>query len=226
MKSITCLRFMISLFAVIALVTVLSAGGGILVTVKDFPEYAVAAKPITLAFKVWVPSLEPVRALKSTVRATNAAGHIVKAAARARGTHGDFTATLRLDEPGDWVIAFDTEYEAAVTMPPLRVISPEAPQPSPMSPATLGLRLFTVKGCNGCHLHPDVPNGRFYGPDLTGKLFPAEYLRRFLADPSITPVPDNICNKNSSICGSPYGMPNLDLKKSEIEALVAFLTKR
>jgi hypothetical protein len=71
-----------------------------------------------------------------------------------------------------------------------------------------------------------VKAGRLYGPDLTGKRFATEYLRRFLADPSITPVPEEICSKDRSYCGSPYEMPNLNLKDAEIEALVAFITKK
>ena len=45
--------------------------------------------------------------------------------------------------------------------------------------------------------------------DLTGKRFQPDYLRKFLADPSIKPAE----------------MPNLKLKEDEIEALAAFLNK-
>ena len=45
--------------------------------------------------------------------------------------------------------------------------------------------------------------------DLTGKRFPQDYLKRFLADPSIKPAE----------------MPNLKLKSDEIEALAAFINK-
>jgi len=61
---------------------------------------------------------------------------------------------------------------------------------------------------------------------LTGKHSPPEYLRKFLADPSITPVPEMICNKDWSYCGSPYAMPSLNLKNAEIEALVAFINEK
>jgi hypothetical protein len=67
--------------------------------------------------------------------------------------------------------------------------------------------------------------GALYGPDLTDKRFAKEYLTRFLADPSIKPVPEEVCSKDRSYCGSPYAMPNLNLKDVEIEALVAFITK-
>ena len=56
-------------------------------------------------------------------------------------------------------------------------------------------------------MNPERPTDvRF---DLTGHLFPPDYLKKFLADPSIKPAE----------------MPNLKLKDSEIEALAAFINK-
>jgi hypothetical protein len=201
------------------------AGGWSLVTVKDFPDFAIAGKALNLTFKAWVPSEEPLVGLQPGIRATNANGRAIKAKAKPAGDTGEYVATLIFPEPGDWVMTFDTEYPGAATMPPLKVIASRAPTPATLSPAARGLRLFTAKGCNGCHLHEEV-EGRLYGPDLTGKRFPPEYLRRFLADPSITPVPDLICSKDGLSCGSPYAMPNLNLKNEEIDALVAFINKK
>ena len=45
--------------------------------------------------------------------------------------------------------------------------------------------------------------------DLTGKRFPNDYLKKFLADPTIKPAE----------------MPNLNLNADEIEALAAFINK-
>jgi hypothetical protein len=193
---------------------------------KNFPDFAVAGKPLNLTFTVWVPSLEPLTGynLQPVVHATDAKGRAVKAKAKAGKATDEYTATLILPEPGDWIITIDTEYPGAATMPQLKVIAPGTPPPSPLSSATRGQRLFTTKGCNGCHVREEVSNGRDYGPDLTGKRFPAEYLKKFLADPSITPVPDLVCSKTG--CGSPYAMPNLNLKDAEIEALVAFINKK
>jgi len=224
MKRKRMLSLLIAIAALLSLVTAALAGGWSLVTVRDFPDFAVAGKPLNMTFTAWVPSLEPLSNLHPTVRATNAKGLTVRAVANAGIAMGDFTATLTLPEPGDWVIAFDTEYKDAATMPPLKVIASGAPKPSPSSLAAQGLRLFTTKGCNGCHLHPRVKAGRSYGPDLTDKRFSAEYLQRFLADPSIAPEPGVICSGGS--CGEPYAMPNLGLRNSEIDALVAFLMER
>src|SRR5262249_35160613 len=151
---------------------------------------------------VWVPSLEPIAGLQPVVRATDAKGRAVRSEAKATSATGEFTAKLILPEPGDWTIVFDTEYKKAATRPPRKVIATGTSAPNPVSLATRGLRLFTVKGCNGCYLHPDVKNGRLYGPDLTGNRFAAGYLTRFLADPSITPTPTEVCSKNQSYCGS------------------------
>jgi hypothetical protein len=222
----TSLSILVLESAVLSLLTVAYADGWDIVTVKDFPEFAVAGKPLDLTFTVWVPSLKSLTGLHPVVRATHAKGRAVRAIAKADAATGEYSAALIFPEPGDWVIAFDTEYESAATLPPLKVIAPGTPAPNPFSLATRGFRVFTLKGCNGCHLHPDVKDGRLYGPDLAGKRFAMEYLTRFLADPSITPAPEEVCSKDRSYCGSPYAMPNLNLKDAEIEALVAFITKR
>ena len=226
MKAPSALRFPAGYVALLSLATVAYAGGGDLVTVKDSPDFALAGKTLELTFTVWVPSLEPFTGLHPVVRATDAKGRAITAIAKASVATGEYTAALIFPEPGEWVVAFDTEYESAATLPPLKVIAPGTPAPNPFSLTTRGFRLFTSKGCNGCHLHPEVNGGRPYGPDLTGKRFATEYLRRFLADPSITPVPEEVCSKDRSFCGSPYAMPNLNLKDSEIEALVAFITMK
>ena len=51
------------------------------------------------------------------------------------------------------------------------------------------------------------------GPELTDRRLPAEYLARFLANPSIKPATDGKMQ-----------MPNLELRDKEIQPLIAFLT--
>ena len=70
MKVPSLLRFLAGCVALLSLVTVAYAGGGDLVTVKDFPDFAVAGKTLELTFTVWVPSLEPLTDLHPVVRAT------------------------------------------------------------------------------------------------------------------------------------------------------------
>jgi hypothetical protein len=228
------LRFMRGFVVLLSLVTVTYAGGWEIVTLKDFPDFAVAGKPLNLTFTVRV-SLEPLADLQPNIRATFCPSPcstglatndvpVANARAKASAATGEYTAVLILPEPGDWVITIDTDLAGASVLPPLKVIFPGTPVPTPFLPAARGLRLFTAKGCYGCHFHEEVNGGRAYGPDMTGKRFAPEYLKKFLADPSITPVPEMVCSR--SVCGSPYPMPNLNLKDAEIEALIAFINKK
>ncbi|HEY7336321.1 MAG TPA: cytochrome c [Bryobacteraceae bacterium] len=223
-------RFTLLFVALLSLAPVTYAGGWDIVTLKDFPDFAVAGQALNLSFTVWAPSLEPLANLQPRVRATICSGPCsatenrrltAKASVKAGAATGAYTAKLILPEPGDWMVTINTEYAGASTLPPLKVVAPGTPSPTPISAAARGMRLFTAKGCNSCHLRDEA--GRVYGPDLTGKRFASEYLKRFLADPSITSVPEEVCNRDRSYCGAPYAMPNPNLKDAEIEALIAFI---
>jgi cytochrome c2 len=75
-----------------------------------------------------------------------------------------------------------------------------------------GKALFMAKGCATCHLHAEANVGSHFsevGPNLTYYQADPVFLQSWLKDPqSIRP------NTN---------MPNLELKKTEIDALIAFL---
>ena len=76
--------------------------------------------------------------------------------------------------------------------------------------------LFAAKGCVTCHVHGGVDiKGQLanFGPNLTARRFPAQYLAQFLADPSIKPP--------ASANGA--RMPNLALKQADIASLIAFI---
>jgi hypothetical protein len=69
-------------------------------------------------------------------------------------------------------------------------------------------------GCVTCHTHRDVPiTGEVsdFGPDLTNRRFPADYLARFLANPSIKPATNG------------KRMPSLGLRDKDIAPLIAFI---
>jgi cytochrome c len=98
-------------------------------------------------------------------------------------------------------------------------VQPVAPAPSqPAAPAladiAYGKALFSAKGCATCHHHDAVPGsgagpgGEF--PNLTTYRWNADYLRKWLKDPS-------------AVKPGTY-MPTLGLKQDEIEALIAFLS--
>jgi cytochrome c2 len=102
--------------------------------------------------------------------------------------------------------------------------SAAAGQPARLTPAepaamsqTAGERLFLAKGCATCHLHRevDLPAQAItveVGPDLTAFTADPAYLESWLKDPAaIKPTAQ---------------MPNLGLKKTEIDALIAFLNSK
>jgi mono/diheme cytochrome c family protein len=193
-------------------VTFAFAGGWATITLNEFPDYAVAAKPLNLVFVVRQHGQTALAGLHPSVRAKSTSGLVATAAAKPATGRGEYAAVLSLPEAGDWTITIASGFnDSATTLPNLKVIASGSPPPNAFSLPTRGLRLFAAKGCVGCHRHLEVnpehaTDSRF---DLTGKRFQQDYLKRFLADPSIKPAE----------------MPNLKLKEDEIEALAAFINK-
>jgi hypothetical protein len=194
--------------ALLALVTTLHAGGWTIVTVRDLPEYAVAGKPFRLAFMVRGHGIEPMDGLNPKITATSE-GRVVKASTVATRKKGEYAANLTLPRPGVWTIEI-TGTADDPTLPGLTVIAPGSPIPAPLSQTALGERLFVAKGCIGCH-----QGG--VGPELTGKRFPEAYLKSLLADPSS--AFESLDSERT------WKMPNLELTKSEIAALTAFVNR-
>jgi mono/diheme cytochrome c family protein len=189
-----------------------SAGGWATITLKDFPEYTVAGTPLNLTFTIRQHGQTPLSGLHPALHATTTAGLNAKSQARPGKDPGEYSATITLPQPGEWTIDIASGFnDSALKLPALKVIAAGAAAPAGFAPNTRGLRLFTSKGCVGCHRHLEVNPERVTDAkfDLTGKRFPQDYLRKFLADPSIK-TPD---------------MPNLGLKSDEIEALAAFINK-
>jgi len=76
-----------------------------------------------------------------------------------------------------------------------------------------GKALFLAKGCVSCHHHAAIAGSGAFSegnPDLTTFRWSAEYLRTWLQNPA-------------AVKPNTY-MPNLGLKRDEIEALIAFLS--
>jgi hypothetical protein len=203
---------MLSLSVLFAFVITAYGGGWAVITLKEFPDYAVAGTPLNLSFTVRQHGQTLLSGLQPSVRAVGIHGRVTKAAVIASRSPGEYTAALPLPEPGEWTITIESGFHtSSITLAPLKVIASGAAVPVAFSPATRGVRLFAAKGCTGCHRHLEVnpefrTEARF---DLTGRRFPADYLKQFLADPSIKPAE----------------MPNLKLKDDEIEALAAFVNK-
>jgi len=202
----------LSLGMLLAVSVVVLAGGWATITLTDFPEYTVAGTPLNLTFTVRQHGQTLLTGLRPRIRATTPGGLNAKSDAKPGSDRGEYTAAITLPQPGDWTITIASGFnDSALVLPTLKVISPSSVKPERFSPLTRGVRLFSSKGCVGCHRHLEVNPAKTVDAkfDLTGKRFPQDYLKRFLADPGIKPA----------------DMPNLKLKNDEIDALAAFINK-
>jgi mono/diheme cytochrome c family protein len=188
-------------------------GGWAAITVQDLPDYGIARQALPLTFTVRQHGVTPLSRLDPRVEA-EAGGVTTAAVAEPARETGQYTARLVLPHAGEWNITIHSGFGASqVTLLPLAVVEPGAAAPPASLPAERGRRLFVAKGCVTCHLDRDVSGSGVVsvGPELTGRRWPAEYLQRFLADPSIGPQTGT------------SRMPNLKLTGPEIAALIAFL---
>ena len=194
-------------------------GGWATITVEDLPDRVTARQPVTLTFIVRQHGKEPLNGLRPRIDA-RAGDFAATADARAGQARGQYVASLTLPEPGPWTVTIHSGFgNSRVTLAPLTVVAPGATATATTASASAdrGARLFVAKGCVTCHLHRGVDGSGVVevGPELTdvGQRLAPDYVRRFLADPSIKPP-----------TGRSEGMPNLGLKEAEIAALTAFLT--
>lgn len=186
------------------------AGGWSVITLNDFPDHALAGERLSLTFTVRQHGNNLLEGLKPTVQASMNGGSKISVAGLPTANRGEYTATLRLPNPGEWTVRIDggfnpedkTRNYNSITLPPLRIVRDASHVPATLSEADRGGRLFVAKGCVGCHVAGSER-------DLDGKQFAADYLKKVLADPSVR-TPD---------------MPNLKLKENEVAALTAFINR-
>ena len=206
---------LIASMVLLILVTTVHAGGWAVRTVLDMPDYAVAGKPLLLTFMVRQHGVSPMANLTPTIEAKSGTDTVTTKAVATKRT-GEYAASVVFPHPGTWTIAIDAY--GASTLPALTVIAPRQSAPLPLSPAARGERLFLAKDCIQGHIDRDISAEHLseVGPELTGRKFPETDLQRFLADPQATRGRDPALEE---------GMPNLELKQSEIAALVAFINR-
>lgn len=189
------------------------AGGWAAITVDELPDYAVAGKPIDLAFAIRQHGMTLIGGLKPSIEARSGS-RTVRVHALPR-SEGRYAARVDLPIAGEWSITIHSGFgPARVTLLPLQVLAADSRSQPVVVERDRGRRLFVAKGCVTCHVHRDA-NAKATveaGPDLTERRFPADYLAKYLADPSIVPPRT-----------SAGQMPNLELRKREIAALVAFI---
>jgi mono/diheme cytochrome c family protein len=191
-----------------------SWGGWAVITLDDSPDAVVRGTPVTLTFTVRQHGHTLLDNLRPSIDAM-ARGNHIRADAVPAGGKGRYSSTFTLPDTGQWRLTINSGFGSShVDLEPIAVI--EAAQPAPVYAAgERGRRLFVAKGCATCHVHGDVAGSGVVqvGPELTALRLPADFLEKFLADPSILPAAQQTNG----------GMPNLDLKPAEIAALVSFI---
>jgi len=204
-------------------------GGWAVVKVAKIPDAWVAGKPLQLAWQVRQHGESPLDGLKPTLEARSGA-RVVQGTTWAfaeDGQRGGYRGRITFPEAGEWQVTIHSGFgDSKAVLIPWRVVDSVTPIRGTVeehlatrgiarfSEVERGRRLFASQGCVSCHVHRDVPiTGQVatFGPDLSDKRFPADYLARFLADPSIKPPTDG------------KRMPNLAMREKEILPLVAFI---
>src|SRR6266567_1382720 len=197
------------------------AGGPPILTTSRVPDYFVVGRPETLGFVVraFCCGHPPFVRMEYRVRATAAGLQKIDVSAIPTWNAGEYAATLTLPAPGDWTIEVD--YEGRMSQPLQRkAIWPGSPLPDSLSLEARGERNFLEKGCITCHVHRAFVTPKYrtawrlprvWYPELTGRKFFYDYLVQLLANPSS--VRDGA------------RMPNLNLGKDDISALVAFINR-
>jgi mono/diheme cytochrome c family protein len=215
--------------AVLLIAVVAYAGGWAVVTINDFPEYAVAGKPFAGTFSVRQHGLTMLSDLKPIIHASSPGEPEIKVAAKPSAREGEYRFELTLPKPGDWQIAVDSLFinylvgnrvdesphqpNAGYVAIPLKVVAP-GNAPAAMTAVQRGKWLFNAKGCNACHNKGAVPVMGGIGPDLSRLKLTPEYTRSLLSDPAATLKLKKV----------EYGqMPNLHLTLQDINALTEYL---
>jgi cytochrome c2 len=187
-----------------------SMGGWAVISVQDLPDFAVPGRSFQLLFSVNQHGVEPLGGLSPTVEFTSGDERRIVAAA-ATEKRGMYRATVEFPTPGDWTVTINSGFgPSRVTLVPITAIQVAGALPT-LPEEERGRRLFVAKGCVTCHNHAEVPPEKSWsmGPDLTGRRYPEEFLKRRLTDPKSV-MPD-------------AKMPNLHLKAAEVVAITAFI---
>ena len=217
----------------VATVAWTSYGGWAVVKVSKIPDAWIVGKPLQLSWQVrqhGVRQLGGDDDLRPILEARSGS-RVVRGTTSAFAEDGEkgFRGQIVFPEAGDWQVTIHSGFlDAKAVLVPWRVVDSLKPVRGTVEEhlATIGVarfsevergrRLFASQGCVTCHVHRDVAiKGQMSeaGGDLSDRRLPADYLARFLKDPSIKP---RTPGKSE--------MPNLAMREKEITPLVAFLT--
>ena len=188
-------------------------GGWAVVTVENPPDVIVVGKATEMTFTVRQHGMALLSDLRPGIEAVNARGRRVTGPAWALLEKGAYRGTITVPDTGHWQLTIQSGFgRSKTTLLPIAAVDASHARVL-LTDVERGRRLFAAKGCVTCHVHGGVgiAGDVQQAPNLTDRRFPADYLARFLADPSIKPPTTS------------WRMPNLQLKQAEITSLVAFI---
>ena len=205
-----------------------SLGGWAVVSVSKIPDAWVVGKPLQLQWQVRQHGISPLHDLSPTLEARSGSRRITgKTWSFEEDGQRGYRGTIAFPEPGEWQVTIESGFgRSKAVLLPWRVVDSIKPIGgtveehletigiSRFSEAERGRRLFAAIGCVACHVHNAVPiKGEVsdFGPNLSTQKFAADYLARFLRDPSIKPSTNG------------KRMPNLALRDKDIVPLIAFI---
>ena len=203
-------------------------GGWAVVSVAKIPDAWVAGKPLQLSWQVRQHAVTPLYGLKPTLEARSGSRTVEGTTweFNENGTR-DYRGTINFPAPGEWQVTIYSGFgRSKAVLVPWKVVDSVSRVTgtvgdhlaklgiAPFNEPERGRRMFAAAGCVTCHTHREVGiKGELsdFGPDLTERRFPATYLAKFLADPSIKPPTNG------------KQMPNLNLRDKDIAPLIAFI---
>lgn len=194
-------------------------GGWAVVTVDDLPTQLTVGKPTTVTFVVRQHGMSLMNDLRPTIEAKLSSmigGTGVNVAATRTNMDGQYTASLTVPKAGEWRIKVNSGWgNSHIQLYPIQAVE-AGKTVAALASADRGKHLYAAKGCTTCHVNREVEGGlqMDVGPELTGKSYDPAYLALWLANPAIRPPTD----------AKRGPMPNLNLSKTEIAALTAFIT--
>ena len=124
---------LIALLLTLTLTTVAFAGGWAIITLNEFPDYAVAGKPLNLTFSVRQHGVTLLPGLQPKVQATTTSGLMAKAGVKPTANRGEYTTSLTLPQSGEWTIKISSGFNDSNVTLPASKSSRQAPQPRPPS---------------------------------------------------------------------------------------------
>lgn len=205
-----------------------SAGGWAVIKVAKVPDAWVAGKPLQLSWQVRQHGVAPVDGLAPVLEARSGPTVIrgTTWANKEDGQKGAYRGRLVFPAKGEWQVTIRSGFGDRDLLPwnvidsvtPVRGTVEEhlaSRGVAKLGQVEQGRRLFVAQGCVSCHTHGAIAmKGELtqFGRDLTDRRFPADYLARFLANPSIKAWPPG-ANQ----------MPNLELREKEILPIIAFI---